>query len=256
MAKDVRITSDSKIAIKGDNGADHVHVDIDNIAPVRISKVQNIAPVAAHIKEVNHIDPISVEALNVSEVRNIEPIKIEKFNVTNLPTVNMALRQLPPVDMNIRKLPPLSVGTHQDFHVPSDYTVSGRILGIEFFRIHLDGCTNIIPRERFRQEQERTPSRSFPVPAAAGNPAIPSVCRETSASALHVSSCMHEGKGFKKNKGITYFYRGTSAASTNAASPAAEKKGYISFGMPQSNFYMSGPKTTYTTGESSVSSGE
>jgi hypothetical protein len=256
MATDVRITSDSKIGIKGVDGGDHVHVDINYIDPLRISQVQKIAPVAVHIKEVNHIDPISVEALNVSEVRNIDPIKVEKFSVTNLPMVNMSLRQLPPLDMNIRKLPPLSVGTHQDFHVPSDYTVSGRLLGIEFFRIRIDGCTNIIPRERFRQEQERVPGRSFPVPAAGGNKAIPSVCRETSVSTMRVSSCRHDHKGFKMKKDLTNFHRGNYGSSVHTPSPTVEKRGSISFGMPHTNFYMPGTETRDTMSESSVSSGD
>lgn len=151
--------------------------------PFYIQKVQNIAPIAAHIKEVNHIDPLTVESLDVSRVKNIEPLRIEKLNVTNLPTVNMSLRQIPPVELSIRRLPALSVGTHQIFDVPSHYTVRARLLGLEVLRVQLNGCTRIGPRELFRREQERTPERSFPVAATAGNPAIPSIHIETEAHA-------------------------------------------------------------------------
>lgn len=245
------IKDNSVLGIKGIKDSEHIHIDID--------KVQNIAPVAAHIKEVNHIDPISVESLHVSEVRNIEPINIEKFNVTNLPMVNMSLQQLPPVDLNIRKLPPVSVGLYQDFQVPSDYTVSGRLLGIEFFRIRIDGYTKIVPKERFRQEQEKTGSRSFAVPSASGNPSIPSIRKEISTITSYRSSCRprnkswHGGVGFNINKGFRASHR---VADGYTTSPGTKKKGDISFGMSQMNFYMSGPEIADNAAGSSVSSGE
>ena len=144
-------------------------------APFYLEKVQNIAPVAVHLKEVNHIDPISVESLFISQVRNIEPLSVEKFNVTNLPLVNMALRQMPPVELNIRQLPAVSIGLHQVLDLRSNYQVGARILGLELFRIELAGRTRIAPTERFRQEQDRADNRSFPKVAGAGNPAIPSI---------------------------------------------------------------------------------
>jgi len=102
-----------------------------------------------------------VEALQVSQVRNIEPLKIEEFNVTNLPTVNLSMRQLPPVDLNIRRLPALSVGTHQVFEVPSNYTVRARFLGIEVLRIQLAGRTTIGPRELFRKSRSERAAAAF-----------------------------------------------------------------------------------------------
>ena len=181
---DVHIDDSSSLAIRGQNGHDPVHIEIDGSDveirgtskfPLYIDALQNIAPIAAHIKEVNHIDPISVESLFVSQVRNIEPINIAKFNVTNLPLVNLALRQIPAVDLNVRRLPAISVGLHQVFDLPSNYMVRARFLGFEVFRLQLSGCTRIEPRERYRREQERADNRSFPTVATAGNPAIPSI---------------------------------------------------------------------------------
>jgi hypothetical protein len=181
---DIHIDDSSSLAIRGQNGHDPVHIEIDGSDveirgtskfPLYIDALQNIAPIAAHIKEVNHIDPISVESLFVSQVRNIEPINIAKFNVTNLPLVNLALRQIPAVDLNVRRLPAISVGLHQVFDLPSNYMVRARFLGFEVFRLQLSGCTRIEPRERYRREQERADNRSFPTVATAGNPAIPSI---------------------------------------------------------------------------------
>jgi hypothetical protein len=172
----VKTHKDSEVLVKGRESEP---------VPTRVQQVQKIAPVAAHIKEINHIDPISVEAFHVNEVKNIEPINIAKFNVTNLPTVNMLLRHLPPVDFNVRRLPALSVGSHQNFRLPSNYTVRARFLGIELFRIHLEGETAIVPRERFRREQGRSHNRSFPLPEPSGNAAIPSICQEKEVRVVH-----------------------------------------------------------------------
>lgn len=194
MATDVKITSDSELGLKGlDNrspvhldlrgvhGAEPVHLDIDEIAPL---KVESVAPVAVHLKEVHEIDPLTIESLKIDQVSNIDPIQVTRFNVTNLPTVNVCVRQLPTVHMSVRHLPAISVGTHQSFRVPSSYTVRAAVLGIELFRISVAGTTQIIPVEQARREQERVPARSQPLTAPAGNPAIPSTCRETSATAL------------------------------------------------------------------------
>ena len=137
-------------------------------------------PLATQIKEVNHIDPLSIESMHVSEVKNIEPLQIAKFNVTNLPMVNVSLQKLPTVDFNVKTLPPISVGTHQNFCVPSDYTLRARVLGVELVRLHLNGKTSIIPKERARREQARSDNRSFPETSVAGNPAIPSHCESSS----------------------------------------------------------------------------
>jgi hypothetical protein len=202
MAKDVDISGSLRIEpdshIKIDPGS-QIEVQGTEAHPFYIQKLQNIAPIAAHIKEINHIDPISVEALEVSQVRNVEPLKIERFNVTNLPTVNLSLRQIPSVDLNIRRLPALSVGTHQVFDMPSNYVVRARVLGIELLRIHLAGRTRIGPRELFRREQERVGSRSFPVAATAGNPAIPSIhlTRESRASRAAGISFGSSDAGFR-----------------------------------------------------------
>jgi hypothetical protein len=184
---DVTVTSDSSIRIEENS---HILLDDGSTVEVKgtkshpfyIQELQNIGPIAAHIKELNHIDPLSVESLFVTQVRNVEPLKIEKFNVTNLPLVNIALRQMPPVELNVGRLPAVSIGTHQVFDLPSQYTVRARFLGFEILRIHLCGRTRIAPTEIFRREQEVTGNRSFPVPVTAGNPGIPSNLREEQAT--------------------------------------------------------------------------
>lgn len=241
---DIKITASSELGIKGEAGAEHVHIDID---PLSIQEVQNIAPLAAHIKEVNHIDPISIEALHVSEVRNIEPIIIEKFNVTDLPMVNMTLRQIPTVDMNVRRLPPVSIGTHQNFHVPSSYTVRAKFLGIEFLRIYLDGHTTIIPKERYRREQERVQNQSFPIVAVGGNPAIPSRHYEKSSITYYPAShCSPKPMHHKRASGrsMAHSYAGSGQQMGNPGSR-----------MPASNFRISQPGSSGTYGGSSVNSG-
>jgi len=191
---DVTLTSDSSVRIREDS-----HIQLDNGSTVEVKGTQahpffirelrNIAPIAAHIKELNHIDPISVESLFVSQVRNIEPLAIEKFNITNLPLVNLALRQVPPVELNVRRLPAVSIGTHQVFEMPSQYTVRARFLGFEILRVQLSGKTRIAASETFRREQERTGSRSFPVVATAGNPAIPSQRKEVGCGYSGYAPC-------------------------------------------------------------------
>ncbi|HNP59619.1 MAG TPA: hypothetical protein PKM72_02200 [Nitrospirales bacterium] len=163
------------IKIKEAKNLDKLRIsELSNVDPLVISEVRNIAPAAVHIKELNHIDPLTIESLRIDEIRNLDPIRVEQFNVTNLPTVNLSLRQLPAVDMNIRRLPPVSIGLHQDFCLPSSYTLRARVLGIELLRLNLDGRTMVSPRDRVRREQSRTPAQSFPQVATAGNPAIPS----------------------------------------------------------------------------------
>jgi hypothetical protein len=169
---------------------EHVRdIEVNQVKDVEIDRIQRIAPLAAHIKEINNIDPLSVDAFNVTEVRNIEPLRIREFNVTNLPNVNISLRQLPPVEVNLRRLPPVSVGLHQDFHIPSDYHVRLQFLGFELLRVALNGQSAVIPREKFRREQSRGHDRSFPLPATAGNPAIPSHCREVEVTGRPDGGC-------------------------------------------------------------------
>lgn len=238
-------------------------IAIDHVAPITIRQAQKIAPIAAHIKEVNHIDPISIDALHVSEVRNIEPISIDTFNVTNLPMINMSLRQLPPVDMNVRRLPPVSIGTHQDFTLPSNYTVRARFLGIEFFRIHLDGHTMVVPKERYRREQARSHSRSFPETATAGNPAIPSVCRETDTRIPYPSQGSHPPQSRCSHHRqrpigpqIPRKMRPARAGGDRGRRFKQYEKSSMSFGFPGVSFGISGATISGTYGHSSVSSGD
>lgn len=186
---DVKIVDGSILKLK-----DGSTITLKNDSVLSIQKVQNIAPIAAHIKEVNHIDPITIESFHVNEIKNIDPIRVEKFNVTNLPMVNMSVRQLPAVDLNVKRLPAISVGSHQDFCLPSNYILRARILGIEFFRINLDGQTSLLPKERYRREQARRSEKSFPEPVTAGNPAIPSKSREESSHITYIHQENHSCK--------------------------------------------------------------
>lgn len=252
----VKIVPESELFVKGDKDYPFKIDKVTGIERLRMEPLRIKTPIAAHIKEVNHIDPLSIEALNVSEVRNIEPLKVEKFNVTNLPMVNMSLRQLPQVDMNIKKIPPLSIGTHQDFHVPSNYMVSGKILGIEFFRVRLDGQTTILPKERYRREQEMVPEKSFAMPAVAGNPAIPSLRSEVSSCVSYPPSmCRPRGRAVVCNGGMT----ASNKAPGMGGLPhyhGARKGDSISFGMPDMSFHIGRPAGPEDYGSSAVSSGE
>jgi hypothetical protein len=165
-------------------------LDIDkvkNIDPIRIREVSNIDPVniarigpaAVHIKEVNHIDPLSIESLDVGSVRHVEPLQVEKLNITNLPSVNVTVRQAPPVDINIRRVPPLAIALQQRFQIPSEYLVRGQLFGIECFRLQITGCTTVIPEDRYRREISRPLNQSHPHVAVSGNAGIPSQCQET-----------------------------------------------------------------------------
>ena len=168
-------------------------VEVEHVKDVEIEHVRHISPVAAHIKEINNIDPLSVDAFNVTEIRNIEPIRVQEFNITNLPNVNISLQQLPAVEMNVRRLPPVSVSLHQDIHIPSNYLVRMQLLGFEVFRVALSGESQLIPREKYRREQERTHQRSFPETAVAGNSAIPSQCREVAVTEREGCGCGSTG---------------------------------------------------------------
>jgi hypothetical protein len=154
---------------------------VSNIEPLRIAK---IAPAAVHVKELNHIDPITVDSLRVDEVRNLEPVKIERFDVTHLPTVNLTLGEVPALDLNLRRIPPLAVGLHQEFVLPSEYFIRARLLGLEFLRVHVTGRTRVHPHDRTRREVSSSHERSFQEVAAVGNPAIPVTCREEYAEAV------------------------------------------------------------------------
>ncbi|MCP4605577.1 MAG: hypothetical protein GY847_34490 [Proteobacteria bacterium] len=193
---DVKIKSSSKVGVKGIAGAEHVHINVDpvtiqkvdDIEPLDISSINNIAPVATHIKEVNHIDPVTIEPMKIRGIDNIEPLKVEKFNITNLPTMNISLRQLPAVNMDLRRVPPLSLGFHQDFHLPSNYMLRFRFFGIEFLRMNMDGETVLFPVEKARREQENRRHRSQPTAAIAGNPAIPSIMTDKTTGCVTPST--------------------------------------------------------------------
>lgn len=238
----VRLREDSALTIKG------------------IDKVKNIDPVAVHLKEVNHIDPLSIESLHISEVNNIEPIEISKFNITNLPMVNVSLQKLPAIDFNVKTLPPVSVGTYQNFCIPSNYILRARLLGIELVRLNLDGQTSIIPRERARREQSRSDNRSFPVTSAAGNPAIPSHCESGNSASCHPRSAptnyyQAPQPGARAATGTAAHY---TAAKNDTASavPVIRNSNTLSFGTPRAAFQIPEPVAEQTLSEHRVMTGE
>jgi len=157
---------------------------VDNIAPVTIARVDQIGPVAVHVKELNQIDPLTVESLCVDRVSNLDPLHVERLNVTRLPVVNLSVNQVPEVAIGVSRLPPVAIAIHQSFDLPSDYTARARLLGFEILRVQLTGTTRIVPRDCARREQAHTHERSFPEVAAAGNPAIPSRLEERSAEVI------------------------------------------------------------------------
>lgn len=158
--------------------------DIKHVAPLTIEKVEKIAPAAVHIKELNQIDPLTVESLRVDSVRNLEPLNVDRLNVTHMPMMNLSLARLPAMDVNIGRMPPLAIGLHQEFELPSNYTIHTRLLGFEFMRFDIHGASRLVPKARARREQSHQHQRSYPDVAAVGNPAIPNRCRETSAETV------------------------------------------------------------------------
>jgi len=265
MAKEIEIVDDSHLRIEPGS---HIQIDEGSIVETRgseghpfyIRELQNIAPIAVHIKELNHLDPITVESLHVSEVRNIEPISIERFNVTNLPMVNMSLQRLPPVNLNIRELPAVSLGTHQVFEVPSDYVVRARLLGFEVLRLHLRGRTEIAPRDRHRREQSRSENRSYPEVATAGNPAIPSRLEKQGDSYTGVAH-HHAHHGLRDHGAGLRCGRGHEPLTTAAAASSQHSSinpgstGSVSAGPGGTGFNLSSSGPGSAGGGSSVSSG-
>lgn len=150
----------------------------------RIERIEKIAPAAVHIKELNQIDPLTVESLRVDSVKNLEPLAVDRLNVTHMPMMNLALSRMPALDVGIRRMPPLAIGLHQEFELPSHYTIHARLLGFEVMRFEIHGASRLVPQGRARREQSHSHERSYPDVAAVGNPAIPNRCRETHAETL------------------------------------------------------------------------
>jgi len=267
----VNLTPDPKITLKSDSKL--TLGEGSKLQIKSIDRVKDIDPVAVHLKEVNHIDPLSIDSLHVSEVKNIDPIEITRFNVTNLPMVNVSLQKLPAVDFNVKSLPAVSVGTHQNFCIPSDYTLRARVLGIELIRLHLNGKTSIIPKERARREQARSDNRSFPVTSVAGNPAIPSHCETGSDASCNLrpqSSAYNpqlqrphadvpQGYGTSITHGSNYATNGrVGAESSNVAQHAniTLRKGALSFGAPRSAFQIPDQPADHNISEHRLMSGD
>jgi hypothetical protein len=214
-------------------------VKVDSRA--NVLRLKEIAPAAVHIKEVNNIDPLTIESLKIDRVSNLDPIRIEEFNVTRLPLVNLALRQVPSLDMSIRRLPPLSIGVHQNVHIPSHYTVRARLFGVEFLRVNVAGQTMLVPKERAHREQARTHDRSCALPAAVGNPCIP--VRRTVETTVCVSPSPQHGHhrqppadGHAAAASIRHRREPRCAVHVSQpAAPACQPGHMLSFGQPSAN---------------------
>jgi hypothetical protein len=165
-----------------DSANNEIGIDeVKNIEPLRIAK---IAPAAVHVKELNHVDPLTIESLRIDEVKNIDPVKVDHFDVTHLPTVNLSIGEAPELDLNLRQIPPFAIGLHQDFVLPSEYLIRARLLGFEFLRIQVTGRTVMHARDQVRREVSSSHERSYREVAAVGNPAIPVTRREEYAEAV------------------------------------------------------------------------
>lgn len=176
--------------IKGTGSSGKFKSEVD---PLSVKRSKNIDPVATHIKEVNHIDPVTIESLRVSSVKGMEPIRVKEVNVTNIPTLNHTVRQMPAMDMSVRRVPPMSVGIHQHFEVPSEYHVRASVLGFEVGRLTLKGKSWIIPHQTNKPERHIEQNRSYPVEAVVGNPSIPVHCRTVSEHAIPSHRCAPTG---------------------------------------------------------------
>src|SRR6185312_7874180 len=129
---------------------------VSNIAPVTIDtvrRVENIAPVAVHIKELNQVDPLLVDSLRIDQIRALAPVNLDRLNITRLPLVNLSVNQVPNVDLSVGRLPPVSIGVHQVFDLPSQYMARARLFGFEVLRVQIEGRTRVIPRDCARREQ-------------------------------------------------------------------------------------------------------
>jgi hypothetical protein len=201
------------------------------LAPVEISsidvikRIEQIAPVAVHVKELNQIDPLTVESLRVDAARNIEPLRIDRLNVSHLPMVNLSLSTLPQVDINIRRIPPLEVSLHQEFELPSRYMMHARILGIELARLEIHGTTRVVPRDCARREVSRVHEQSFPDVAAAGNPA------STMPAAVVPTA------------GVARIIAALASVAGSAVAGAAALTNALSPGQPQFRYDIGGPST-------------
>jgi hypothetical protein len=172
---EVNVTDFPNLRISQVTGVEPLKVNqVTGVEPLRIAEVSHIAPAAVHVKELNHIDPITVESLRVDEVRNIDPVRVERFDVTYLPTVNITMSRMPAVDLNLRRMPPVAIALRQRLVMPSQYTMHATMFGIEVLRLNIHGKTTVEPCDPVPRERARTHNRSFPDVAAAGNPGIPS----------------------------------------------------------------------------------
>ncbi len=241
MATDIKLTSQSELKIK----------EVKNIDPVgiHINEVNQIAPVAVHLKEVNHIDPITIDDLHISEVKNIDPLNIASFNVTKLPMVNVSLQKLPALDVNLRNLPPISVGTHQTFSIPSNYTLRARFLGIELVRLNLEGKTSILPRQRIPVERYKDFNKSYSETRLATEPAAPVKCAHTTTRVK--TRCVQHTHSHPPQA-----HHSGGASKASCQHHPISKGSSLSFGTPSASFKLHDEPVKSNLSENRITSGD
>ncbi len=236
MATDIKLTSQSELKIKEVKNIDSVDI--------HVKEVNKIDPVAVHLKEINHIDPISIDNMHISEVKNIEPLDIATFNITKLPMVNVSLQKLPPLDVNLRSLPPISVGTYQKFLIPSNYTLRARFLGIELFRLNLEGKTSILPKQSSPVHKYKDFNKSYSEAQPVSEPAVH--CKQTTTN-----HCVQQAKHHPQPPHYC----------TGSPMPAGHKQhrtdaASLSFGKPSTSFQLQDEPVSPNLSESHIMSGD
>jgi hypothetical protein len=242
------------VNIKQVTGVDPIPLQPVEISSIDVIKrIEQIAPAAVHIKELNQIDPLTVESLRVDAARNIEPLRVDRLNVTHLPMVNLSLGTLPQVDINLRRAPPLEIGLHQEFDLSSRYMVHTRILGVELARLEIHGSTRVRPRDCARRETSHEHERSFPDVAAAGNPAIPT--RRVESCAVVETRTADAPAAIVPTAGLASVLAAAGNLARAAVSAGSTISSTLSAGAPRFN-YSVGRAMPAGDGSSSLSAGD
>jgi hypothetical protein len=208
--------------------------EIKKLPDLKIAEVRKIEPVAVHLKELNNIDPLTIDAMHVDSVRNIAPVSIDKLNITRIPHVNLSVRQAPPLDISVRKVPPLDVNLNQTFSVPSSYTVHAQFLGFEFMRFFLHGNTTIYPHDKQPCAYSTTPDKSYPINQS-GNKGSGMVTREMIAQRGMIKGVPAVRHG-KASGGISNKKQNPRQLKSTGSVHNYENKSAIRAGMPSCSF--------------------
>ena len=228
MARDIKIVGSSSITLK-DGSVIKLRED-SSLRINSIESVKNIDPVAVHLKEVNNIDPLSIDDLKISEVKNIEALEISKLNVTNLPMVNVSVQNLPTLDINVNKVPDITISTRQKFLLPSNYSLRARFLGVEILRLHLKGETMVMPLRQSTEDEYKVPNKSYRQSRRLEKSTSRNHCRVSPTP--RVRDC---GPGSGKNAKST----GNIPQTMLGQQPSINSGSSLSFGTPSTSFSLS-----------------